>query len=89
MKDVNASMCQLSWSIPQAAYLSGNSAAYIKKLITAKGLTVADGDVIQIKCRHNSRYLITRKGMTKLTGYQFPRVEYTQLAQELLRLAKV
>lgn len=78
-------MNQLSFSIKQAAALSGNSQSFIRTLITKNILTEKDGSLVSHKINKNYHYLITRKGMEKLTGYKFEKLNYIEFTKEILK----
>lgn len=77
-----------SFSVKQAAELSGNSRSFILKLINDKFFNEKDGTLRVFRNGTRSHYLITRKGITKLTGHQFNDVDLFAVARVLLNEAK-
>jgi len=85
-----ASIYQFSWSIRQAAFLSGRSISAIQNLIYNNFLSEKEGEIIKehSKSGVKTHYIITRKGMEKLTGYKFSNFDYFEFAKVLFEILK-
>lgn len=75
---------QVSFSVKQAAELSGNSRSFILKLINDKYFNEKDGTLRVFRNGTRSHYLITRKGLSKLTGHEFKDQDLFAMANVLL-----
>ncbi len=90
MKKPEASLFQLNWTVDQAAFLKGWSHSKILSKIYSKWLNEEEGHILVDRPLGSKKptYSITRKGMTRLTGYKFPEFDYLELAEAIIRISE-